>query len=542
MLAPGDFGRKASLRPAAHSTNEQPIGQCCKVVSNAIGFFQWVDVDHPAVVVVILSRFAGCFSVPRLSESCLPGKHDSESRATVESCNSFDPKHSPRPASIAPPPNGPAPMTPPPMNTMTRHAFVCLAIAMMLPPSVSPAEDCNTDPSAGLIASLPPLFDDSTPSALTPSQLADLQTDWLATLTEQIYGEAPATGWELSTREFDRQTVLDGRAVRRQLRSTLSTPAGSLTFEVLLHQPSQAAGDLMTFVGLNFYGNHTTTADPAVAITSSWCRSSKEKGVVDHRATAAGRGASASRWAIERVIDGGCAIATIYCGDFDPDFDDDFQNGVHALFPGHRPSADHAGRWGTIAAWAWGLSRAVDAMEQTADDAVTHRCIAIGHSRLGKTALWAGATDRRFVAAISNDSGCGGAALSVRRCGETVARINKSFPHWFCGQFKQYNDNEAALPVDQHHLIACIAPRPVYVASASEDLWADPLGEFQATQLAGQAYLRAGLKGLSLTAFPQPDTASIGLVSYHLRSGKHDITAWDWDHYLQFAEQVVESN
>ncbi|QDV24353.1 glucuronyl esterase domain-containing protein [Aureliella helgolandensis] len=385
---------------------------------------------------------------------------------------------------------------------------------------------------------LPPILDEVTAQADDfPSAWDARRSQLLQTFTEQMFGSVPTSEFELLFEKVEQAHCLAGKGIRQQWKVTISTESGTLPVTLLLYTPAQATGPVPTFLGLNFHGNHTIAADPEILLTESWVRDSKPQSATNHQASDEGRGSSSSRWPIELLIDNGLGLATAYYGEIDPDTDDQFENGIHALFPDHRPSAEAPDRWGSIAAWSWGLSRLLDCMEQI-DQVDASKVVVIGHSRLGKTSLWAGATDPRFAATISNDSGCGGAALSRRAFGETVWRINTSFPHWFCGNFKQYNRNEAALPIDQHQLLALLAPRPLYVASASEDQWADPRGEFLSAKLASEVYERFELPGLALQDLPKPNTASIGVVSYHLREGTHNIDSWDWTNYVQFIKQL----
>ncbi|MEA2064331.1 MAG: acetylxylan esterase [Gemmatimonadota bacterium] len=356
---------------------------------------------------------------------------------------------------------------------------------------------------------------------------------------DQVYGHAPGIPEEVSYRTVESGEAFDGLAVRKQVEITLRNAGRELTVGLLLYIPAERSGGAPAFLGLNFAGNHTLSDDPAIILNTNWMRPRKDSGIVDNRATEAARGKSSLRWAIETILRRGYAVLSAYYGDIDPDFHDEFRNGVHALFD--RPAGDErpADAWGSIGAWAWGLSRIMDYLETDSD--IDHARVAVlGHSRLGKTSLWAGAQDQRFAMVISNNSGCGGAALSRRAFGETVGRINKSFPHWFCGNFKQYNGKENNLPVDQHLLISLIAPRPVYVASAAEDRWADPRGEFLSLKNADPVYSLVAGDTLAAAVMPGVSQPVFGRMGYHLRSGRHNVTDYDWDKYLQWADRFMK--
>ncbi len=241
------------------------------------------------------------------------------------------------------------------------------------------------------------------------------------------------------------------------------------------------------------------------------------------------------------ILERGYAFASIDPDSIAPDDPATYDSKIISEYSGPDRSKRPPDDWKTIAAWSWGLSRALDYFETDTDIDAT-KVIAIGHSRRGKTALWAAAQDERFAMAISNDSGCTGAALSKRIYGETVALINNQFPYWFCENYRKYDDNEAALPLDQHMLLALIAPRPLYVASAVDDKWADPEGEFLSAVNTDPVYALFGKTGLGVTEMPAVNDPVGDMIGYHIRSKGHALTDYDWLRYLDFADRQFKKN
>jgi hypothetical protein len=389
----------------------------------------------------------------------------------------------------------------------------------------------------------PLVLEDGTPVRDVATWRERRRPELLELFSREIYGRTPAgrppaMRWKVTS--WDR-AALGGRATRKEITVWFTGNESGPAMHVLIYQPNGAGAPWPLFLGLNYYGNASVHADPGITLSRTWMRPNKEFGIVDNRVTETTRGAHASRWQIEKVLSRGYATATLYYGDLCPDRDDGIEESVGALFSSGSVNFRPPDGWGSIGIWAWGLSRALDVIES--DRELDAKRVAVhGHSRLGKTALWAAAQDERFALVISNNSGAGGAALARRIYGETVAlSTGRHSSPWYALNYRKYNDNEAALPVDQHELLALIAPRPLYVASAVEDRGADPKGEFLSVAAAQPVYRLHGKRGLGVAEMPPVDQPVHGdALAYHIRTGKHDITAYDWEQYLDFANRYLK--
>ena len=387
-------------------------------------------------------------------------------------------------------------------------------------------EEANYDEAAIPPYTLPEALvcNDGTPVSDKETWEGIRRQELLDIFSEEIYGRLPDTDISTTYNILEEGSpALGGKAVRRQVEIVFRRDSICRKALMLMYFPVTDE-KVPVFLHFNFQGNQTVSDDPCI-IPSEYSRRP--------------RGNQKNRWPVGKIIDAGYGLATIHYFDFYLDRKDNFTESVMPLF-GYRSAEDVPDDGGmAISAWAWGYSRAMDYLE-TDPSTDASRVIVAGHSRLGKAALWAGAQDTRFAVIISNDSGCGGAALSMRRIGETVNEINKIFPHWFCKNFRKYSWNEDNLPVDQHELLALAAPRPLYVASAEEDRWADPKGEFLSLWHASEVYSLYGYKGMPSPEMPEVNCPVMERTGYHIRTGIHDVTDYDWDCFIKFSDKWLK--
>lgn len=352
-----------------------------------------------------------------------------------------------------------------------------------------------------------------------------------------MYGFLPPRPSEFTAVvESEDRNFFNGKATLTDLSLHFGKPEVA-TINLLLVVPNKRSGPLPTFLGINFCGNFSVVDSPQVRLSSDWVYS-KCAGAEDNKPTDASRGGRTIRWDIEAVIDRGYAFAGFHSADLDPDFND-FSNGVHPRFYEDGQTQPKPHEWGAIAAWAWGAHRCVDYLET--NPVIDSKKIAVvGHSRLGKTALLAGALDERIALSIPNQAGCGGTAPNRNSVGESVKRINDVFPHWFNDTFTKFNEQVERLPFDQHCLLALMAPRPVLVSNAEEDTWADPMGQFEMLKQADPVYRLLGVTDFDPPASPVMGQLIDSTLGYYIRPGKHSMTHGDWKVFLDYADKHLK--
>jgi hypothetical protein len=353
-----------------------------------------------------------------------------------------------------------------------------------------------------------------------------------------MYGKYPAKPEKVTGKVlFEDAKAFGGKGTLREVEITFGPPEWPKIY--LLMAVPNGKTPAACFVGPNFQGNHCLVADERVRITPDWCYANYP-GVKNNKATAEGRGKVLDVWPFEQALDKGYAVATFYSGDIQPDRPDVLEGmrKVLGVAAGKKDPAETA----TIMWWAWGVQRAVDFLvtEKSIDP---KRIAVVGHSRLGKTALLAGAFDERIALVIPHQSGCGGAgpSRSKNSKAEPVSRITKAFPHWFCGHFTAFGPDTTKLPFDQNCLVAICAPRPVLMTNAEEDQWANPDGQFDVLKAAAPAYeLYEVAKPVVAEKMPATGKLASERLGYFIRTGKHSMTPDDWKVYLEFADKWLK--
>ncbi|HMI04828.1 MAG TPA: hypothetical protein VK541_20235 [Pedobacter sp.] len=375
----------------------------------------------------------------------------------------------------------------------------------------------------------PLTFNDGT-RVMTVKQWHQRRRELLQFFTTEMYGKMPVRPKNMTFKVFESSNnALGGLATRKQVTVYFTGKADGPRMDILIYLPNKVKKPGL-ILQLGFNGNQTLSNDSAVKLSTSWVANSKT--AVNNKATEDSRGKTPNK-DVEMILRRGYGFATIYCGDIDPDFDDGFKNGVHALYPELQGSGDN---FSTIGAWAWGLHRALDYIET--DKNINAKKVAVfGFSRLGKAALWAGATDERFAMVLSNESGAGGVKIFRRGKGEDIKHLCNSFPHWFDANFRKYIGKDTILSFDQHLVVSMIAPRPIAIGSAEGDQYSDPEGEFLGGVYATPVYELLGSNGLPVTQMPGLNEPVTGQIQYHIRPGNHAVLTYDWEQYLNFMDK-----
>jgi hypothetical protein len=426
-----------------------------------------------------------------------------------------------------------------------------LPVLAMLSPALIFAADFPAPNALPVQRGLPdPLVTRDGPRIMNSDQWEKLRKPELRALFEQyMYGRWPTgVGWKSNTLLFEDKKALNGAATVREFAVDVGLDA---PVQLLAVTPNGKNGPAPCFLGLNFYGNHTVLDLPGIALPKGWVRANRD-GIGGNSAREEDRGKEKDVWNIEMIIKRGYAFATFYQADLVPDEPKLAETALRKLdspkdTKSENTERDSAGT-ATIAAWAWGFSQMLSALERL-PEINPKRVATVGHSRNGKTALLAAAFDERFAMAIPSQAGSGGTGPSrvapelamVKATGrptaETVAVITRSFPHWFCKNFTAFGEDLDRLPFDQHCLIAMCAPRPVLVSNATEDLWANPVGQFDMLRAAAPVYRLYEKDPLGSEKIPEIGQLLKTRLGYFIRPGQHSMTAVDWAAWLEYADQ-----
>ncbi|MEM6733822.1 MAG: acetylxylan esterase, partial [Myxococcota bacterium] len=354
----------------------------------------------------------------------------------------------------------------------------------------------------------PLVFSTGGPVRSVPTWETKRRGEVLELFRQHVYGRSPSSSrYESRHRVVAESTTVDGKAKRKTVQVEVRGPKGTHRFNTFVYLPKKSSGPVPVFILINHRLGYSSLEEDSEFFP-----------------------------VLGTLIPRGYGAALLPAQSVAPDLPEKFDSQLMSVFEEANESS-----WKTIAVWAFGASRLVDYLV-TDSEVDGARIGVIGHSRGGKTALWAAAEDTRIAFSVANNSGCTGAALARRKSGELVGEINRDFPHWFADAYDRFNGKDETLPVDQHQLIALVAPRPVYITAASQDPHSDPIGMFYATVYAQPVYqLYNGLpKRWTVADFPEPGAVmGNGPMTFHLRPGEHDLTRWDWERVLDAADRLM---
>ena len=426
-----------------------------------------------------------------------------------------------------------------------RLTFLILSGALTLHSQTPP----TPKPSPDVVAGIPVNYDEAkvgTYSLPDPLQLnngkpvRDAKT-WYSKRRPEIvemfetqqYGRAPGRPADESFEMVDPGTpALNGKAIRKQVTIYLDKDKTGPSIDLLIYLPAAATKPVPMFFSINFGAVQNAVDDPGIKSEKTWDPKTNTR-VTPPAARGFGHIDA------EDLLNAGFGLATFYYGDVDPDYPTGFANGIRARYlkPGEADRATDD--WGSIAAWAWSMSRVEDYFE-TDKSIDAKRVVIHGISRLGKTVMWAGAHDQRFAAVIASCSGEGGAALSHRNYGETIAHLTAPgrFPYQFAANYAKYGGFPDKAPMDANLLIALIAPRPLLLQTGSSDYWSDPKGEFLAAGAAGKVYKLLGKEDLGTDVWPAASQPIFHDLSYYMHEGGHGMVPSDWGIYIEFLKKT----